>query len=296
MTNYDVLVKVVKSTKPEKDYMAVFKDSKTGRTKTTHFGDSSMDHYNIHKNKQRKKNYRSRHAKDLNTNDPTAPGYLSYYLLWGDSTSLRENVAAYKKRFFPKSTSPRRMKSPTCSAKKIMSPKPSPKKGLQRWFAEEWVDEYGNVCGSSKNKNTKKCRPKKRITEDTPVTWGEMTPSQKRKAVAEKKKVGMGAKASPVRKKKLSSPVSSDRIMYEETEELKREDNHYPRIIKKKSPRKKKSPKKLGSPSGGKPVPANPALYAKVKAEAKSRFKVWPSAYGSGWLVRTYKERGGTYK
>ena len=103
MTNYDVLVKVVKSTKPEKDYMAVFKDSKTGKTKTTHFGDSSMDHYNIHKNKQRKKNYRSRHAKDLNTNDPTAPGYLSYYLLWGDSTSLRENVAAYKKRFFPKS-------------------------------------------------------------------------------------------------------------------------------------------------------------------------------------------------
>ncbi len=37
------------------------------------------------------------------------------------------------------------------------------------------------------------------------------------------------------------------------------------------------------------------ALYARVKAEAKRRFKKWPSAYGSGWLVREYKRRGGRY-
>jgi len=43
-------------------------------------------------------------------------------------------------------------------------------------------------------------------------------------------------------------------------------------------------------------VPVNTKLYEKVKAEAKKKFNVWPSAYASGWLVKTYKARGGTYK
>jgi histone H1/5 len=43
-------------------------------------------------------------------------------------------------------------------------------------------------------------------------------------------------------------------------------------------------------------VPTNKALYARVKAEAKGKFKVWPSAYGSGWLVKEYKRRGGKYR
>ena len=43
-------------------------------------------------------------------------------------------------------------------------------------------------------------------------------------------------------------------------------------------------------------IPANSTLYKKVKAEAKRKFKVWPSAYASGWLVREYKRRGGKYK
>ena len=46
--------------------------------------------------------------------------------------------------------------------------------------------------------------------------------------------------------------------------------------------------------SGGS-KPKNPALYARVKAEAKRKFKVYPSAYANAWLVRTYKKRGGTY-
>ena len=40
----------------------------------------------------------------------------------------------------------------------------------------------------------------------------------------------------------------------------------------------------------------NKALYSRVKAEAKRKFKVYPSAYANGWLVRTYKARGGKYK
>ena len=42
--------------------------------------------------------------------------------------------------------------------------------------------------------------------------------------------------------------------------------------------------------------PRNPTLYASVKREAKRRFSRWPSAYGSAWLTREYKRRGGTYK
>jgi hypothetical protein len=45
-----------------------------------------------------------------------------------------------------------------------------------------------------------------------------------------------------------------------------------------------------------KSTPTNKVLYYKVKAEAKQKFKVWPSAYGSGWLVKEYKRRGGKYK
>ena len=37
------------------------------------------------------------------------------------------------------------------------------------------------------------------------------------------------------------------------------------------------------------PKPKNPALYARVKAAAKRKFKVYPSAYANAWLVREYK-------
>lgn len=43
-------------------------------------------------------------------------------------------------------------------------------------------------------------------------------------------------------------------------------------------------------------VPTNPALYARVKAEAKRKFDVYPSAYANAWLVREYKKRGGGYR
>jgi len=72
------------------------------------------------------------------------------------------------------------------------------KKGaaLKRWFQEKWTDEKGNVCGSTKNKNTKKCRPSKRVSSRTPKTWSEMSPAEKKKAIAEKKRVGMGKRTS----------------------------------------------------------------------------------------------------
>jgi len=73
---------------------------------------------------------------------------------------------------------------------------------LKRWFKEDWKDEKGNVCGSTKNKNTKKCRPSKRVNSKTVKTWSEMSPAEKKKAVAEKKRVGMGKRTSSLKRKK----------------------------------------------------------------------------------------------
>jgi len=44
------------------------------------------------------------------------------------------------------------------------------------------------------------------------------------------------------------------------------------------------------------PTPNNPSLYSTVKAEAKKKFKVYPSAYANAWLVKEYKKRGGGYE
>tara|TARA_R100001463_G_scaffold70960_2_gene124724 strand:- start:1772 stop:1936 length:165 start_codon:yes stop_codon:yes gene_type:complete len=44
-----------------------------------------------------------------------------------------------------------------------------------------------------------------------------------------------------------------------------------------------------------KPVPTNPQLYARVKAEAGRKYDK-PSAYKSGYIVKTYKARGGKYR
>ena len=86
------------STKPNKKLMAIFtKDN--GRTKTTHFGQKSADDYTITKDKEQRARYRSRHKKDLKTNDPTRAGHLAMFILWGDSTSRSANISAYKKRF-----------------------------------------------------------------------------------------------------------------------------------------------------------------------------------------------------
>ena len=46
----------------------------------------------------------------------------------------------------------------------------------------------------------------------------------------------------------------------------------------------------------GRNVPTNPALYSRVKAEAKRKFKFYPSAYANACLFRTYKKRGGGYR
>ena len=82
-------------------FVATFLNKATGRTRQTLFGARGYEDYTIHKDRTRRDRYRTRHTKDLRTGDPTRAGFLSFYLLWGDSTSLAKNVAAYRRRFFP---------------------------------------------------------------------------------------------------------------------------------------------------------------------------------------------------
>jgi len=54
--------------------------------------------------------------------------------------------------------------------------------------------------------------------------------------------------------------------------------------------------KKKKNEMNEKNVPTNPKLWAKFKAQAKSKFDVYPSAYANGWAAKQYKAAGGGWK
>ena len=78
-------------------YAAKFEN---GRSKTTKFGAAGMDDYTKTKDKEQRARYIERHGRgNENWSDPTSAGALSRYLLWGESTSLMENLRRYRSRF-----------------------------------------------------------------------------------------------------------------------------------------------------------------------------------------------------
>jgi len=104
------LLRIVKSSKEGKKWTAIF-DIGDGKEKQVHFGSAGMRDYTLVSNKDSKfylpkildrnvvrASYKRRHKKDLETKDPTRPGYLSYYLLWNKKT-LASSIKDYKKRF-----------------------------------------------------------------------------------------------------------------------------------------------------------------------------------------------------
>ena len=84
---------LVRASHPHK-WTAIFDDGKR-----TSFGHADYQDYTQHHNLERRRLYRQRHAKDLKTGDYKKPGYLSYYILWGDSTSLNANLNSFKRKF-----------------------------------------------------------------------------------------------------------------------------------------------------------------------------------------------------
>ena len=90
-------LQILKSDREGKKFKAVFtKDD--GKTKTVHFGASGYQDYTQHHDKLRRERYRQRHEKDLK-GDPMRAGYLSYYILWGNSTNLQANIRSFKNKY-----------------------------------------------------------------------------------------------------------------------------------------------------------------------------------------------------
>ena len=90
------------------------------------------------------------------------------------------------------------MKCSSCNKCSSCARKKSVKKyaegGLKRWFKEKWTKPGGQECGSKEGKEDDKCRPSKRVSSKTPVTWGEMSKSQKSKAISDKRKATKSGK------------------------------------------------------------------------------------------------------
>ena len=81
----------------------------------------------------------------------------------------------------------------------------SGKTGVARWMKEKWKTQDGQACGSAKFKGVKKCRPTIKVSSKTPVTWQELRKrGEGKKAVREKKRVGMGSVLNLLREIKKS--------------------------------------------------------------------------------------------
>jgi hypothetical protein len=91
------LIDVVPAKDGKHKYTAIF--DVNGREKRASFGAAGYDDYTITKDKIQRNRYWDRHFKDLKTLDVTKPGYLSLYILWGNSTSVQKNINSYKKLF-----------------------------------------------------------------------------------------------------------------------------------------------------------------------------------------------------
>jgi hypothetical protein len=68
--------------------------------------------------------------------------------------------------------------------------KPDAKKGIARWFNENWIDiKTGKPCGAVKTAEYyPTCRPAKRVTAKSPVTAKELTAEQKKAMITQKQK------------------------------------------------------------------------------------------------------------
>ena len=63
-----------------------------------HFGAKGYTDYTLGASDNKRQNYWNRHAKDLKVDNPVSPAFLSLYVLWGYSHSLKENIAYYKQK------------------------------------------------------------------------------------------------------------------------------------------------------------------------------------------------------
>lgn len=80
-------------------WVGIFTDPVTKEEKRIPFGAYGMEDFTTHKNPLRRMRYIQRHKARENWNDPMTAGALSKWILWGQSTSLIENVKSFKRKF-----------------------------------------------------------------------------------------------------------------------------------------------------------------------------------------------------
>ena len=67
--------------------------------KKVHFGSRGSSTYLDNKDEAKRKAYIARHQVREDFNNPLTAAALSVHLLWGKTTSLKENIALFKKKF-----------------------------------------------------------------------------------------------------------------------------------------------------------------------------------------------------
>lgn len=141
--------------------------------------------------------------------------------------------------------------------------------GLDRWFAEKWVDvKTGKECGrqeGEKRAGYPACRPSKRISSDTPKTASELSSAEKEKFKRTK--------------------TSSERIPYQH----KRKDQGGTIHSNMEN-------LDINFMKDGGNVPTNPELWSRAKSAARSKYDVYPSAYANGFAAKWYKQHGGGWR
>jgi len=99
------LLSIKPSDRKEKRYVAEFcqckgeSKCKSEERKKTHFGYKGGSTYIDHKDDKKKDAYIARHKVNENWSDPTSAGALAFHILWGPTTSLRENIKKFKNKF-----------------------------------------------------------------------------------------------------------------------------------------------------------------------------------------------------
>ena len=80
-----------------KAFKAIF--TVDGKQKTVRFGTDSNYVLNKKKTVADRKAYIARHRVNENWSNPTTPGALSRYLLWGPTRDLNTNIRSFRTRF-----------------------------------------------------------------------------------------------------------------------------------------------------------------------------------------------------
>ena len=141
--------------------------------------------------------------------------------------------------------------------------------GLGKWFREKWVDVSRKTksgkhpaCGASAGKKSRAGGKR---------AYPKCVPASKAKSMSKKDKASATRRKRAAYKSKKGAPSKKPKMV--STEALQ----EIGRLIEKNNP-------------------TQPSKWAYAKAQAKKKFKVYPSAYANAWAAKKYKELGGGWR